>query len=169
MMSAVSDSHDCGVMLDKYVPEYLPELPQAVRANWATQAWNTPLSHTGMYPIPTGLYCDCCSSSWFSAALQKLVWYLFISEWLQNTAEVCPLCAPHGPKQGSFSNTVMGILQTAEFQSEFWDFLCLWPGLEEMLEIKKRFFYRISGKNIALSHIWCGYGYNCNISELMGN
>lgn len=172
MMPAVSDSHDCGVMLDKDLPEYLPDFPQAVRANWAIwawRAWSKPLSHTGIYPIPPGLYCNCCSSRWFSAALQKLVWYLLISEWIQNTAEVCALCAPHGPKQGSFCNLEMGILQTAEFQSEFWDFLCLWPGLEEMLEIKKRLFYRISGKNTALSHIWCGYGYNCNVSELMGD
>lgn len=96
------------------------------------------------------------------------VWYLVVSEWSQNTAGVSPLCAPHGPEQVYFSNLVMGILQIAEFQSEFWHFLSLWPGLEEMLEINKRLFDRIAGENITLTHICCGCGNNCHVSDMMG-
>lgn len=76
----------------------------------------------------------------FLQLCRSAIWYLVISEWLQNTAEVSPLCAPHGPKQVSFSNLVMDTFQTAEFQSEFWGFLSLQPGLEKMLEVNKRLF-----------------------------
>lgn len=119
ILYAVSDNPDCKVRLDNISQtshrlSELTGLPKLCLTLVCVPHLLVPIVSTAV----AGGFLQLCTSG---------VWYLVVSEWSQNTAGVSPLCAPHGPEQVSSSDLVMGIFQIAEFQSEFWHFLSLWP------------------------------------------
>lgn len=145
----------CSVTLDKHLPDF----PQAIRPNWAAQAW---WNRVPLVCIPYLLVSIVVTAvaGGFLQLCRSVAWYLVMSEWSVS-------CVPLMDQ----SRYLLVILWWVSFKLQNSSLnsgtSSLWPGLEEMLEINKRLFDRIASENATLTRIWCGCGNNSKVSELM--